>query len=84
MPPDTPAPPAQTMSSQRVEGQIQDQLRAEPSLSATNVDARVDDNLIVLTGTVDTITQHDLAVRIAQSNAGERRRVDKIKIKQQT
>ena len=84
IPPDTQAPPAQTMSSQRVEGQIQDQLRAEPSLSATNVDARVDDNSVVLTGTVDTMTQHDLAVRIAQSNAGDRRLVDKIKIKQQT
>ena len=84
MPPDTQAPPAQTMSSQRVEAEILDQLRAEPALSATNVDARVDDNSVVLTGTVDTMRQHDLAVRIAQSNAGERQIVDKIKVQQQT
>ena len=84
MPPDTQAPPAQTMSSQRVEGQILDQLKAEPTLSGTNIDARVDNDSVVLTGSVDTLAQHDLAVRIAQSNAGNRRIVDKIKVKQQT
>ena len=84
MPPDTQAPPAQTMSSQRVEGQILDQLKAEPTLSGTNIDARVDNDSVVLTGSVDTLAQHDLAVQIAQSNAGNRRIVDKIKVKQQT
>ena len=84
LPPDTQAPPAQTMSTQRVEGQILDQLRAEPSLSSTNIDARVDDNSVVLTGNVDTLAQHDLAVQIAQSNAGNRRIVDRIKVRQQT
>ena len=39
---------------------------------------------LVLTGNVDTETQHDLALRIAQSYAGDRRIVDKIKVKQQT
>ena len=84
MPPDTKAPPPETMSSEKVEGQILQQLRDEPSLSGTNVDARVDDTSVVLTGSVDTMTQHDLAVRIAQSNAGDRKVVDKIKVKQQT
>ena len=84
MPPDTQAPPAQTMSSQRIEGQILDQLKAEPTLSDTNIDARVDSHSVVLTGRVDTLAQHDLAVQIAQSNAGNRRIVDKIKVKQQT
>jgi BON domain-containing protein len=84
MPPDTQAPPAQTMSSQRVEGRILDQLRAEPALSGTNVDAKVDDNSVVLTGIVNTMTQHDLAVRIAQLNADGRPIVDRIKVKQQT
>jgi len=37
-----------------------------------------------LTGTVDSEKQHDLAVRIAQSFAGDRQVVDKIKIRQQT
>jgi hypothetical protein len=84
LPPDTQAPPAQTMSSEKVEGQIIQQLRAEPALSSTNVVARVDDNSVVLTGSVDTMTQHDLAVRIVQANAGDRKIVDKININQQT
>jgi hypothetical protein len=84
MPPDTQAPPAQTMSSQRVEGQILDQLKAEPTLSGTNIDARVDNDSVVLTGSVDTLAQRDLAVQVAQSNAGNRRIVDHIKVKQQT
>jgi hypothetical protein len=84
MPPDTPAPPAQTMPSQRVEVQILDQLKAEPTLSGTNIDARVDNDSVVLTGSVDTLAQRDLAVQIAQSNAGNRRIVDHIKVKKQT
>ena len=84
MPPDTHAPPPETMSSQRVEGQIMDQLKAEPALTGTNIDARVDNNSVVLTGSVDTTAQHDLAVRIAQSNAGDREVVDKVKVRQQT
>lgn len=84
MPPDTQAPPPEIMSSQKLEGQILDQLRAEPTLSGTNVDARVDNKSVVLTGSVDTMTQHDLAIRIAQANAGDRKVVDKIKVKQQT
>ena len=82
MPPDTQAPP--TVSSHEVQGQILDQLKAEPSLSTSNIDARVDDNSVVLTGSVNTVEQHQLAVRIAQSNAGDRQVVDKIKVKQQT
>jgi hypothetical protein len=84
MPPDTQATPPETMSDQSVEGKILDELRNESALSGTNVDARVDQNSIVLTGTVDTMSQHDLALRIAQSNAGDRKVVDKIKVKQQT
>ncbi len=84
MPPDTQAPPSETMSDQAVEGKILDQLKDEPALSGSNLDARVDQNSVVLTGSVDTMNQHDLAVRIAQQNAGTRNVVDKIKVKQQT
>jgi osmotically-inducible protein OsmY len=82
--PNTQAPPAQTRSSEKVECQIIQQLRAEPALSSTNVNPRVDDNSVVLTGSVDTMAQHDLVVRIAQANVGDRKIVDKINIKQQT
>jgi hypothetical protein len=84
MPPETLAPPPHAMSSQRVEAQIVDQLTAEPDLSGTNVDARVDDDSVVLTGSVHTMIQHDLAIRIAESSAGDRKIVDKIKVQQQT
>ena len=84
MPPDTQAPSPQTMSNERVEGQIVKQLGAEPSLSGTNIDARANDNSVVLTGNVDTMAQHDLAVRIARANAGDRKIVDNINVKQRT
>ena len=83
LPPDTQAPPAETMSSEKVEGRIIQQLRTEPALASTNVTAKVDDNSVVLTGSVDNMTQHDLAVRIVQTNAGDRKIVDEMKIKQQ-
>jgi len=83
MPPDTNAPPARSMSSRQIEGRIVHQFREEPTLSGTNVDARVDDSSVVLIGSVDTLAQHDLAVQIAQSNAGGRRILDRIDVKQQ-
>lgn len=84
MPPDTQAPPANTMSSQQVEGQILQQFREEPTLSGTNIDAKVNDSSVVLSGNAESLAQHDLAIQIAQSNAGGRRVVDRIKVKQQT
>lgn len=84
MPPDTEAPPPQTMSTEQVEQQITERLSSEPELSKSNIDAKVDDNSVVLTGSVDSEGQHHLAVHIAQSYAGDRRIVDKIKVKQQT
>ena len=84
MPPDTQAPPPQTMSTERVEQQITQRLSSEPELFKSNIDTKVDENSVVLTGSVDSETQHDLAVRIAQSYAGDRKIVDKIKVKEQT
>jgi len=46
--------------------------------------AEVDEASVVVTGTVTTIAQRDLALRIAQSHAADRNVVDKIKVKQQT
>jgi osmotically-inducible protein OsmY len=84
MPPDTQALPPQTMSTQQVEHEITDQLSSEPALSNSNVDTKVDENSVVLSGTVATETQHHLAVRIAQSHAGDRKIVDRIKVRQET
>lgn len=84
MPPDQKAPPPQALSSSQVEQQIQKHLSTEPDLANTDVQVKADDRLVILTGTVDSDAQHDLALRIAESYAGERKLVDKIKVRQQT
>ena len=78
------APPSERDSAAEVEQQIVQHLKSEPTLAKTNVDAKVEDDSVTLTGTVDTPTEHDVALRIAQSYAGSRRIVDKINIRQQT
>jgi len=84
MPPDTQAPPPQTMSTEQVEQQIRQHLSSEPALADTNVDAKADESSVVLTGNVNTERQHDLAIRLARSYAGGRKVVDKITVQQQT
>jgi osmotically-inducible protein OsmY len=83
MPPDTKAPAPQGLSTAQVEQQIQDKLNREPILANTNVGVKTDDKSVTLTGTVDTDAQHDLALRIAQSYAGDRTIVDKITVRGQ-
>jgi BON domain len=83
MPPDTKAPPPQGLSTAQVEQQIQDKFNSEPVLANTNVGVKTDDKSVTLTGTVDTDAQHDLALRIAQSYAGDRKIVDKITVRGQ-
>jgi hypothetical protein len=82
-PPDTRAPAPETLSSAQVQQHIMEHLDSEPRLANTNVKASVDDSAVVLTGHVSTEVQHELALRIAQSHAGQRSIVDKIRIQQQ-
>jgi hypothetical protein len=84
MPPDTKAPPPEVVPSAEVQEQIRKKLASEPLLRNADVDTRVDDNSVVLTGTVNNSEQHALALRIAKSYAGDRHLVDKIKIQQRT
>jgi hypothetical protein len=83
MPPDQPAPAPEAQSSEKVQQQITQQFSAEPTLANTNVRAEVDEASVVVSGTVGTANQHDLALHIAKSYAGDRNVVDKIKVKQQ-
>ena len=83
MPPDQEAP-SQASSTTRVQEQIQQGLNSEPTLRNSSVGVHVDENSVILTGTVSTEKQHDLALRIAQSHAGDRKVVDKITLTQQT
>jgi hypothetical protein len=85
MPPDQEAPPqGQGLSTPEAQQQIQQGFNSEPMLRNSNVGVHVDENSVILTGTVDSEQQHDLALRIAQSYAGDRKIVDKIKVTQQT
>ncbi len=84
IPPDQKAPPSQALSPAQVEQQIKAHFSAEPALANTNVSVKAGEGLVELTGTVDNAVQHDLALRIAQSYAGDRKVVDKITVRQQT
>jgi len=84
MPPDTKAPPPRAaFSTAQIGQQIQEMLDNEPALADTNLAVKANDLSVTLTGTVATEGQHDLALRIAQSYAGERKVVDKIKVRGQ-
>jgi osmotically-inducible protein OsmY len=83
MPPDTKAPPPQGLSTAQIEQHIQDMLNSEPALADTNLAVKADDQSVTLTGIVGTETQHDVALRIAQSYAGGRKIVDQIKVRGQ-
>jgi osmotically-inducible protein OsmY len=72
------------MSTKETQQQITKHLSSEPALANTDLAAHVSDNSVVLTGSVATEEQHDLALRIAQSYAGDRKIVDRIKLRQQT
>jgi hypothetical protein len=84
MPPDTKAPAPSEWSTAQVEQQIQDKLKSEPALSNAKLGVKADQQSVTLTGTVDTDTQHDLALRIARSYAGDRKIVDRIEVRQQS
>lgn len=77
MPPDTRAP-AHHLSTEQVQAAIQDKLATEPILASTGVKALVDEKSVVLTGTVENDDQHELALRIASSYAGDREIVDNL------
>ena len=83
MPPDQEAPP-QGLSTPEIQQQIQQGLNSEPMLRNRDVGVHVDENSVILTGKVASEQQHDLALRIAQSYAGDRKIVDKIKVTQAT
>jgi len=84
MPPDQKAPPPEALSPSQVQHQIQAHFHKEPALANSNLTVKADDTSVVLMGTVESDVQHDLALRIAQSYAGDRKVVDKIRVRRQT
>ena len=82
LPPDTQAPAQQTLSTEQVQQQIQSKLDTEPILKDVQLTVVADDDTVTLRGNVDDEDQHDAALRIAQSYAGDRKIVDKLVVKQ--
>ncbi len=81
IPPDTTAPPPSGMpTSGEVQQQINKKLSQEPDLKNTSVRFDVDDRSVVVGGSVATEQQHQLALRLAHSYAGERKVVDYVKV----
>jgi hypothetical protein len=83
MPPDThaPAPVPQGLTNAEAQQQMETKLADEPGLAGTSVSVTVDDQSVSLSGMVDSELQHDLAMRIARSYAGNRRIDDKIQVR---
>jgi len=82
MPPDQKAPPPQGLSALEVEQEIQDHFNTEPTLADTNLGVEADESSVILTGTVKSDLQHDLALRIVRSYAADRKLVDKVQVPQ--
>lgn len=84
MPPDMRAPTPGELASPDIQSQLEKAFSRDPVLHGGNVRATVDDQNIVLEGTVENNQQHDAALQLAQTYAGQRRIVDKIVIRQKT
>jgi len=92
MPPDIQAPenapeanpraqqPDETRTSAALEKELQSQLNSDPSI-AGNVIVSVSTDSISVAGTVDSRDQHDRVLQLVQANAGNRKIVDRIKIR---
>jgi osmotically-inducible protein OsmY len=88
MPPDQMAPDQDTspqrLPTAEVQQQIQQGLSSQPSLRESKIDVRVTEASVFLSGMVDSEAQHELALRVAGSYAGDRQLIDKIKVREKT
>ena len=80
MPPDTSAPPRE-LTSQEAELEIQAKLDSEPSLRNNQLKVEVSEDEVVVSGSTDSEAERDVAIRIAESYAGERPVVNKVEIR---
>ena len=78
-PPDQNARP---LSTDEVQQQIEQGLTSQTELANTHIKVKTSDSSVTLNGTVDTERQHQIALRVAQSYAGDRKIVDNISLAQ--
>jgi hypothetical protein len=78
-----PALPEQqkTLSSADIETQLQQSIAEDPALNDAKVQAKVDEDTITLTGTVQDDAQHRRVLATVEPYAGPRKIVDKLVVK---
>ncbi len=74
----------EVLSSTDVLQNIQNAFDSEPALRGTDIGVNVNGNSVMLSGTLASERQHQIALQIAQSYSGERKIVDRINIRQQS
>jgi BON domain len=67
--------------NQRIQSSIQDLLSSDPILSDVDVEANVNDESIVLTGTVESYSQHQRVLQLVSSYGRWRKIDDRVKMK---
>jgi osmotically-inducible protein OsmY len=70
------------MTSSDIQQQIQETLSEDPTLNDATIQAKVDDQSIILTGTAQSETQHRRVLQTVQPYTGQRKVVDKIVVKE--
>jgi hypothetical protein len=68
-------------TNQRIQSSIQDLLSSDPVLSDVDVEAKVNDVSIVLTGTVESYAQHQRVLQLVSSYGQWRKIDDRVKMK---
>ena len=79
-------PPEQNgrpLSTNEVQHQIKQALASQDELADTHIKVKTSESTVTLSGTVDTEKQHETALRVAQSYAGDRKIVDNIYLQSQ-
>ena len=71
-----------TLTTQEVRQQIERGLKSQPAMAGASLSVLVEESRVVLSGGVYSEQQHDLALSIAESYAGNRRIVDRITLRQ--
>ena len=87
-PDNSPPPPQSATQDQskagantRIQNSIQDLLSSDPILSDVDVEANVNDESIVLTGTVESYAQHQRVLQLVSSYGRWRKIDDRVKMK---
>jgi BON domain len=67
-------------ANQRIQSSIQDLLSSDPILSGVDVEASVNDQSIILTGTVESYAQHQRVLQLVSSYGRWRKIDDRVKM----